>query len=298
MERNTMDLVGRTCLVTGATDGHGRAMAGQLAQRGADVVLLGRSPEKSEKAVAEIAAVQEAAGSPAAKPDVLLCDLSSRIEVERAASEFLATGRPLHLLVNNAGLVSLHRQESADGQELTLAVNYLAMFQLTMLLLPRLLASGPGARIVNISSDAYRVGKLDLDDLPLEPYSVTQAYARSKLAVLYFTLELAQRLEPAALHGVTVNAVDPGPVASNIAANNPGVLYQLARPMIKYLFPSADRAARTAMLVATDPSLAGVSGGYYRSRKRREHPVDFDPALSRRLWEVSSGLTGADLPGE
>ena len=124
---------------------------------------------------------------------------------------------------------------------------------------------------------------------------MSNAYARSKLAIIYFTLELSKRLAERGVHAVTVNAVDPGPVASNIGANNPGLLYSLAKPMIKYLFPSADRAARTAMLLATDPSLAGKSGGYYRSLKHRERPIEFDPQLSERLWRISSELTGADL---
>lgn len=283
---STDTMTGRVCLVTGATDGHGRAIARQLAERGADVIIHGRSREKCEAVQSEIAAV-----TGGKRPEILLCDMSSRAEVDRAAAEYLATGRPLHLLVNNAGLVSLKRQESADGHELVFAVNYLAMFQLTLRLLPRLLESVP-ARIVNISSDSYKIAKLDLDDLALEPYSVSNAYSRSKLAILYFTLELARRIEG---RGIAVNAVDPGPVASNIGANNPGFLYSLARPMIKYLFPSADRAARTAMKVATDRTLELASGGYYRSLKLRENPIAFDAALSDGLWRVSAELTRVDL---
>lgn len=283
MSDSTMN--GLVCLVTGATDGHGRAMARQLAARGAEVVIHGRSREKCEAVQSEIAATG------AKRPEILLCDLSSRAEVDRAASEFLASGRPLHRLVNNAGLVTLDRQESVDGHELVFAVNYLAMYQLTLRLLPRLRESAP-ARIVNISSDSYKIAKLDLDDLALEPYSMSNAYARSKLAIVYFTIELAKRIEG---QGVAVNAVDPGPVASNIGANNPGLLYSLAKPMIKYLFPSADRAARTAMMVATEPSLATATGGYYRSRKHRPNPIEFDAALSERLWGISAELTGVDL---
>jgi len=285
----TGDMTGRTCLVTGATDGHGRAVAGQLAQRGADVVLLGRNPEKCRRVQSEIAA--ENAGR---RPEILLCDLASRAEVDRAASEYLASGRPLHVLVNNAGLVTLKRERSVEGHELCFAVNYLALYQLSLRLLPLLQESAP-SRIVNISSDSYKVAKLDLDDLDLEPWSVSNAYARSKLAIIYFTMELARRLEAHGVANPTANAVDPGPVASNIGANNPGFLYSLARPMIKYLFPSADRAARTALLVATDPRLADATGGYYRSMKHRERPLDFDSELSERLWCLSAELTGVDL---
>ncbi len=284
----THDMTGRACLVTGASDGHGRAVAEALAGAGADVVLLGRNPQKCEAAQREIAA---ATGR---KPDLILCDLANRTEVGRAADEYLASGRPLHVLVNNAGLVNLHRQLNAEGLEQTFAVNYLSMFQLSLRLFERLKDSAP-ARIVNISSDTYKIGKLDLDNLQLErEYSVSQSYARSKLAIVYFTLELARRAEGT---GVTVNAVDPGPVASNIAANNPGFLYTLAKPMIRYLFPSAARAARTCLLVATDPALETSTGGYWRSRKRRDRPLKSpDPELSAGLWRESVRLTGENLP--
>jgi NAD(P)-dependent dehydrogenase (short-subunit alcohol dehydrogenase family) len=278
---------GRVCLVTGATDGHGRAVAGALAKRGADVVLLGRNAEKCRRVQAEIAA--ESGGK---SPEILVCDLASREAIDRAASEYLASGRPLHVLVNNAGLVSLSRETNAEGNELTFAVNYLAMFQLTLRLLPRLLESAP-ARIVNVSSDTYRIASLDFDDLQFERgYSFMRAYGRSKLAITYFTLELARRIEG---RGVTVNAVDPGPIASNIGANNPGLAYRIVAPLIRHLFPSAGRAARTALMLATDPALAAATGGYYRSGKRRERPLAFDPATSERLWRISAERTRVDL---
>ena len=163
------------------------------------------------------------------------------------------------MLVNNAGLVTLHREESVDGHELGLAVNYLALFQLSLRLLPRLLESAP-ARIVNVSSDTYKIGRLDLDDLPLRSYSAAKSYSRSKLAIVYFTIELARRLAAQDVKGVTVNAVDPGPVASNIGANNPGLLYTLA-----------SRPGRTL--------------------SRRQ----LDGELSRRLWQISADLTSVDL---
>ena len=286
-----MSLAGRVCLVTGATSGHGRALARLLAARGADLVLLGRSPEKCREVQQEIAAA-----SGGKLPEVLLCDLASREQIDRAAAEYLASGRPLHVLVNNAGLVGLKRRESADGLELCFAVNYLAAFQLSLRLLPRLRESAP-ARIVNVSSDTYRIASLDFDDLQLEKrYSLTAAYSRSKLAVVHFSLELARRLEGS---GVTVNAVDPGPVASNIGADNPGVAYRLARPMIRHLFPSAERAARTALRVATDPELERETGGYYRSLKKRRslRPAEH-PELGAELWRRSAELAGVDLPGQ
>lgn len=279
----------RTCLVTGATSGHGRAVAHGLAAAGADVVLLGRDPEKCRTVQREIAEANDGKA-----PEILLCDLASLGDVERAAEEYLATGRALDVLVNNAGLVALERQTSVDGHELCRAVNYLAMFALTLRLLPRVRESAP-ARIVNISSDTYKIGRIDFDDLDLEKrYSVSAAYANSKLAIVHFTLGLARRL---AGTGATVNAVDPGPVASNIGANNPGLLYALAKPMIKHLFPSAARAARTAIQVACAPELTEVTGGYFRSGKQRERlgPAE-EQETTAELWRRTALLVGLDYP--
>jgi NAD(P)-dependent dehydrogenase (short-subunit alcohol dehydrogenase family) len=286
----TGSMAGRTCLVTGASSGHGRALAHGLAARGADLVLLGRSAEKCRAVQSEIAAAH--GGKP---PAILVCDLGSREQIDRAAAELLASGRPLHVLVNNAGLVSLRRQETADGVELTFAVNYLAAFQLTLRLLPRLLESAP-ARVVNVCSDTYRIASLDLDDLLLRRrYGWLRAYAHSKLAILHFTLDLARRLEGS---GVSVNAVDPGPVASNIGANNPGIAYRLVAPVIRHLFPSPQRAARTALWLATAPELEGASGGYYRSLARRERPLPWSPEQSAQLWRASAELSGAEFAGD
>jgi len=277
------DMTGRTCLVTGATDGHGRAVARLLAERGADVVLHARSEEKARRVQDEIA--RESGGK---TPEILLADLASSEAIDSAVESYRASGRPLHILVNNAGLVGLDRRTNDAGLELTFAVNYLAMFRMTLGLLPSLRASGL-ARVVNISSDTYRIAKLDFEDLQLESgYSMTKAYGRSKLAILYFTIELARRIEGS---GVTVNAVDPGPVASNIGADNPGLAYRLLGPIIRGFFPSSERAARTALWVATDPSLDRATGGYYRSLSRREKPLDFDNGISRRLWRASLDLS-------
>lgn len=288
MAENRADMRGRTCLVTGSTDGHGKAVALALAARGADVVLHARSREKALAVREEVA--RAAGGKP---PEILLADLANPDEIDAAVASYLASGRPLHVLVNNAGLVGLSRRTNAAGHELTFSVNYLAMVRLTLGLLPRLRESEP-ARIVNVSSDTYRIAKLDLDDLMLErEYSMMKAYAQSKLAIVYFTLELARRLET---NRVTVNAVDPGPVASNIGADNPGLAYRLVGPLIRGFFPSAARAARTALLVATDPALAHETGGYWRSGKRRAKPLDFDAALSQALWRKTLALCGLAEP--
>lgn len=291
------NLEGRVCLITGATDGHGKAMALDLAARGAHLILLARNSEKALSVQDEIAraSAEGGEGSQGGKaPEIILADLGSGEEIDLAIESVLASGTRLDLLVNNAGLVGLKRETNPAGHELTFAVNYLATFQLTLGLLSRLEESAP-ARIVNISSDSYRVGRLNLEDLQLEAgYNLAKAYSQSKLAILYFTIELARRLSNSQ---VVVNAVDPGPVASNIGANNPGIAYRLARPMIQKLFPSARRAARTALMVATDPDLAASSGGYYRSLKLRANPLEFKASDSHRLWQQSLELCGiADDP--
>ena len=278
------EMTGKTCLVTGATDGHGRAVATLLAARGAEVIVHARSEEKARRVCHEIAAE-----TGKKEPEILLADLSRVEEIDGAIEQYRASGRPLHVLVNNAGLVGLDRRTNEAGHELTFAVNYLALFRLTMGLLPVLRSSGP-ARVVNISSDTYRIAKLDFDDLMLtRGYNMAKAYGQSKLAILYFTLELGRRLEGS---GVTVNAVDPGPVASNIGADNPGMAYRLIGPLIRGLFPSAERAARTALWVATDPRLESATAGYYRSLAHREKPLDFDEETSAQLWRASLELNG------
>jgi NAD(P)-dependent dehydrogenase (short-subunit alcohol dehydrogenase family) len=233
------------------------------------------------------------------RPELLLGDLSSRADVRRAAEEFLAAAPllPLHLLVNNAGLVSLHRRETPDGLEQVFAVNYLAHYQLTALLLPRLLRTGtPGApaRVVNVSSDMHRLYRLKpLDLQSRRRYSWHAAYGRSKLALLYFTRELARRLgspAPAGDARVTVNAVDPGPVRSGIARHSPPYIARPTAWMMRWLFPEASKAARTALWIATAPEVAPITGGYFRFGRLRRPRLDADPVVARQLWDRSAEL--------
>ena len=285
--KNEQSLQGRVCMVTGATSGHGRAVAIALAARGADVVLLGRNRERCQQVQHEIAEANDGK-----RPEVLLCDLDSRKEIDRASDAFLASGRPLHVLVNNAGLVNLKRRETVDGVEQVFGVNYLALYQLTLRLTERLRESAP-ARIINVASNSHRAVSLNLDDLEMRRrYSVWRSYSQSKLAIVYFTLDLARRLKGT---GVTVNAVDPGPVGSNIGGNNPGVLYTLIGPLIRKLLPSPEKAARTAVALASAPEFETMSGAYYKFGTRRTPRVDGDPDTSARLWQISASMTGVDL---
>jgi len=282
------DLTGRMCLVTGATAGHGKACAKALAALGADVVLLGRDAAKCERVQIEI---QAGTGR---KPSILLCDLSSRADIDRAAAEWLARGHKLHLLLNNAGVVRRHREETADGVEVTFAVNYLAYFQLSLRLLPRMLAGTP-ARIVQVASDAHRMVQLPLHDLQsVHGYNFMTAYSRSKLAIVYFNRELARRLIGS---GVTANAVDPGPIASEIADENPGLVAPLASWLIKRVFPSPARAARTALHLAASPEVEGTSGTYWRFMQAKQPKLAAqERQLAERLWQISARMTGVDFP--
>ena len=275
---------GKTCLITGSTSGHGLAIAEALHAMGAEIILHGPTHDACE-------AVRNRFESLAG---TLACDFSSQREIARGAEEFLSWKRPLHILVNNAGMVNRHHRLTVDGIEETFAVNYLAMFQFTLLVLPRLISAAP-ARIVNVASDAHMIASIDPGDIDgsKKRYSVMGAYGRSKLGVVYFTEELARRLYRT---GVTVNALDPGPMATSIA-KKPGLLPRIADAVIQLTFPAPARAARTAIHLASSPEVEGVSGKYFRFMKMKEPKLTSGTNFHVRLWEISSRITGADYPG-
>jgi NAD(P)-dependent dehydrogenase (short-subunit alcohol dehydrogenase family) len=281
---------GRIVLVTGANSGIGKETAVGLARRGARVVMTARDPLRGEAALEE---VRRRAGSDAV--DLLMLDLASLAGVRDAAAEFLARYERLDVLVNNAGLILGRRQVTVDGFEMTFAVNHLGPLLLTSLLLDRLRASAP-ARIVNVTSAVHRsVRRLDPDDLvglvPARRYRPMEAYARSKLANIWFTVELARRLEGT---GVTANAVHPGSVRSGFGRDGDlGPLMaagmRLAAPFMK----SAARGARGPIHLASAPELEGVTGRYFNgTRPRTPSRLAQDPDAARRLWELSERLCG------
>jgi NAD(P)-dependent dehydrogenase (short-subunit alcohol dehydrogenase family) len=283
-------LSGRTCLVTGATSGIGLETALGLARRGARVLCVGRNEAKGENAVADIV---RRSGNDAV--ELLLADLSSQAQIRALAAEVESRAPALHLLVNNAGLVNLRREITSDGLEATFAVNHLAYFLLTRLLLERLVASAP-ARIVNVASDAQRFGSLDFDDLQSERRyqgfamaAAMRVYGTSKLANILFTTELARRLEGS---GVTANCVHPGAVATGLGTNN-GRFGQSLMRVVGLFMRTPEQGAATSLYAATSPELEGVSGRYYANEREAE-PVaaarDTDDA--RRLWAESSCLVG------
>jgi NAD(P)-dependent dehydrogenase (short-subunit alcohol dehydrogenase family) len=220
--------------------------------------------------------------------DVLGGNLASYKSIAVLAKSFLERYPRLEVFVNNAGVIEPGRRRSDDGIEMTLAVNVVAPFMLTNLLLGRLRESTP-SRIVNVSSAAQDKATLDLDDLQFErrPYTMLKAYGQSKLALNVFTVELARRL-PGSF--VTVNAVHPGTVASNMG--NRGGLMGAAWKLAKPFMPSAKRGAESVIHLAASPEVAGWSGGYFvRDRRVRPNPVMENPEVGRRLWRILEGLT-------
>jgi NAD(P)-dependent dehydrogenase (short-subunit alcohol dehydrogenase family) len=283
------DLHGRTCLITGATSGIGRSAALALASLGARLFLLARDPKRADETRAEIA---DRTGH--RDVEILIADLASQDEIRRAAAEFLARGEPLHVLLNNAGVVLTERHETRDGIETTFAVNHLAYFLLTNLLLERLVASAP-ARIVNVASDAHKLGgALDFDDLGARRrYSGMGVYGRSKLANLYFTTELARRL---AGTGVTVNAMHPGAVRTGLGQNNEAPILKWLTGLARPFFRSPEKGAETAVWLCASPEVDGRSGGYFADRvERAPHRRARDEAAARRLWDESAKLTGLSV---
>lgn len=269
---------GKTCVITGATSGIGRAAALELGRRGARLVLVCRDRGKAAAVAAELGGA-----------GLVIADLSVQAEVRRAAAEVLALAPRLDVLVNNAGAMFQERSLTADGLERTFAVNHLAYFLLTELLLERLKASAP-ARVVNVASDAHTPAKgIPFDDLDgARDYGGLARYSQSKLANILFTRELARRLEGT---GVTANALHPGGVATGFAGGTTGLLgfvVRLARPFM--LTP--EQGARTVVWLACAPEAAGVSGKYFaKCRERRPNRAAQDDALARRLWDESERLT-------
>ena len=281
-------MAGKVCLVTGGTSGLGRVTAEALAAKGADVILVGRDPRKAEAAVAEIRA---ATGNPAVS--ALVADLSSQAEVRRLAAEFLRDHHRLDVLVNNAGAMFARRLETADGIERTFALNHLAYFLLTEMLLGALKAA-PAGRVVNVSSMAHRGMRLDFDDLESRRnYRAFRVYGRSKLANLLFNAELARRLEGT---GVTANALHPGFVATNFVAGN-GMLGWFFRRVASVAAIRPEDGARTSIYLASSPEVEGISGRYFiKEREARPSAAALDDAAARRLWAVSEAMTRRGAP--
>jgi NAD(P)-dependent dehydrogenase (short-subunit alcohol dehydrogenase family) len=288
MEATGKSMQGKVCLITGATSGIGLVAARELVRRGARVVIVGRDPARCTAAVAHLHE-----GAADAQVDTLLGDLSSQEQVRQLAAEFLQRHPRLDVLINNAGGLWMDRRLTADALEMTFAVNHLAYFLLTNLLLDRLKACAP-SRVVNVASAAHRGVTLPFDDLTgHQGYNGWRTYKQSKFANILFTYELARRLAGTA---VTANALHPGWVATGFGKDNgwKGRLLQAAAGLFAL---SPEAGARTVVYLASSPEVAGVSGRYFvREKAVASSAASYDESAARRLWEVSEQLTGLAAP--
>jgi NAD(P)-dependent dehydrogenase (short-subunit alcohol dehydrogenase family) len=276
---------GKVCIITGASSGLGLVTARALARMGARVALVCRDKSRGEAAVAH---VKDQSGNP--DVDLFLADLSIQAQIRRLAEELLGRYPEIHILINNAGLLNMSYSTTGDGIETVFAVNHLAYFLLTQLLLPRLKESQP-ARIVSVASDAHVWGRaLNWDDLGhRRKYRAMRAYGQSKLANIMFTYELSRKLVGT---GVTANCLHPGAVATRFGKNN-GVLARGITSLMRPFFRSPERGAETSIYLASSPEVEGKSGKYFFNRKeKRSLRYSYDEGEAKRLWDLSLQMTG------
>lgn len=285
---NNATMTGKTVLVTGATNGIGKEAARGLARLGARVVIVGRNAQKCAETVAEL---QRSTGNQAI--EALTADLSAMAEVRRLADEVKARCPRLDVLINNAGAYFDKRLTSADGYEMTFALNHLSYFYLTTLLLDLIKASAP-ARIINVSSDAHRFARLNLVNPHKPPaYSGFRIYGETKLANVVFTYELARRLEGT---GVTANAMHPGFVRTGFGKNNSGLVSKFFSLMQRFAL-TPEQGADTIIYLASAPEVQGVSGKYFVKRKAvPTSPVSDDQKTWTALWTLSERLVAEKQP--
>jgi retinol dehydrogenase-14 len=278
-------MAGKTVLITGGTSGIGRATAIGLAELGAQVAITGRDLGRVEAAAAEIHLTT-------GNPDIhgFAADLSSQAEVRRLAAQVLDAYPRLDVLVNNVGGFWATRHVTADGLERTFALNHLAAFLLTDLLLDRLKASAP-ARVVTVSSGAQSLGRIEFDDLQGErKYSGQTAYNQSKLASVMFTYELARRLVGT---GVTATVLHPGVVSTAFGAEDPSRIFKLIVPFYRPFMKTPQQGAATSIYMASSPAVDGVTGQYFAGRRPKpSNKASYDLAAATRLWHVSADLVG------
>ena len=289
MSDEAVDMRGKVCMVTGANAGIGRATALGLAITGATVVMVCRNKDRGQEALAW---VQQESGNSSVR--LFLADLSSQASIHRLATDFKALYPALHVLINNAGIIPRRRILTEDGLETQFAVNHLAYFLLTALLLDVLKAGAP-ARIINVSSQLHGRAPLDFDDLQSErSYNRVLVYARTKLANVLHSYELARMLEGT---GVTANCLHPGLVATNLLADATG-LPRAIRFAVRVVRASPEAGARTSLYLATSPEVEGVTGKYFaRQRAVPSSKASYDQPAARRLWRISEELIGLPSSG-
>ncbi len=289
-------MIGKRVLITGATNGIGKQAALELAKMGAEIVIVGRNEDKTRKVAADI---KQASGN--SDVDLLVADLSSMDAVRRIAAEYRETYGRLDMLLNNAGAMFSRFQTSADGYEMTFALNHFSYYLLTVLLLDiiKLTAQDHGeARIINVSSGAHKSGALKqglwLDDLRSEAgfrgMGGFANYGASKLANILFTYELARRLEDT---GVTVNALHPGFVNTGFGHNMSGFLGGLIKGLQKLFARSPQKGAETLVYLASAAEVEGVTGKYWQDKMPvSSSDISYDCEQQKKLWEFSAAATG------
>ncbi len=273
---------GKTVVITGATSGIGESAAFALAKQGADLALVCRSRTRGEDTQRRIEAE---VGRPCVR--LFEADFERLDDVRRVSARLLAELSRIDVLLNNAGITMLRREETDDGFEKTFAVNHLAPFLLTNRLLPRILEA-PGARIVNVASDAYRFARFDLDDLQsTQRFSSMRVYGASKLANILFTIELARRLEG---RDIRIWSLHPGAVATRLGANNGGIA-KLLIPILGIFFKTPEQGAETSVYLCSEPNLMAPNGSYFANKRPHKASARaLDSADASRLWTLSERL--------
>ena len=282
------NLKNKVCLITGATNGIGLEAAKSLNKMGAEIVFIARNKEKAEKLQKELMS------ETGREATAILADLSSLSEVKNAADQFLSLDKPLHILLNNAGIMNRERAETVDGLEEVFSVNHLAYFTLTLSLIDKMIESG-GKRIVNVASMGYRfVKEMNFEDLQSkEDYKPFKVYGQSKLANILFTRSLASKVKK---NNITVNCLHPGYVDTGIGLNNKGSLVKLLMNLGRPFAKKTDKGAETSIYLCTSPEVEGVSGEYFVDCKiEKLLGAAKSEEQAEKLWSVSSELTGVDL---
>jgi len=282
-------MTGKTCVVTGANSGIGKETALGLTRMGARVVLVCRNREKGQAALEEI---RRESGS--SDLELLIAEMSSQASVRALGEQIRRECPRLDVLVNNAGAAVRARTLSADGIEMTVAANHLGAALLTLLLLDLLKASAP-SRIINVSSEAQRRARLDMNDIQFEhrKFNTFAAYGQSKLLMNAFTFELARRLEGT---GVTANCLHPGVVATNIWGADPPLALKLIGAVVKPFMLNSKQGAEVSLYLATSPDVATVSGQYFvKSKPAESNPLSRDPKVAGEIWRWTEKMIGVNF---
>ncbi|MBK6738643.1 MAG: SDR family oxidoreductase [Haliea sp.] len=280
---------GKHIAITGPTAGIGRTASLELARRGAQLTLLCRNPQKAAELQQEIIA----AGGLA--PAIVIMDMANLASVRAAGEALVAAGKPLDVLLNNAGVINVSRQETVDGFEETLAINHFAPFLLTGLLLP-LLQQTPRARIVNVASDAHAFVKgMGFDDMQAtRSYKTFREYGRSKLANILFTRRLAGLLQG---QDITVNCLHPGAVATSLGTQNESIIARIVPYLLKPFFRSPLQGAQTSIYLCSSDEVATITGEYFvDSKVRKTKPWARDDAAAEQLWRYTEECLGYAFP--